>query len=272
VEVSFSQLYIEAGANLPFSHVFQRYISNETTAAVRPSPQFAKRYGPGFNLGFNISAKRGLKDNEIAGPSVMKKAKEIEYTIFLPFDVVERQPEPARSALEFLFAGVCSVLGSLHIDATTLRENKESLIRQICSDPTMFMADNDLKAALGFTPRFEVLPEQSHYIHSSTEEMKHQLILQIPARSKADYRRFAPIEAELARALGKNHHIDGYDFGSGTMNFFIFTRDPSSAFALAKHVFDKRGLLPVLKAATMKDEEEDFTVLWPNGFCGEFTY
>jgi hypothetical protein len=107
------------------------------TALVKPSPKFIKKYGREFELMFNVSAKRGIRENEIRGPSVFRKTKDVEYTIFLPFDVIMRDAEAPKSALRFLLEGVCTVFDLLEISKSRLLERQDELINGICSDPTM---------------------------------------------------------------------------------------------------------------------------------------
>jgi hypothetical protein len=107
------------------------------TALVEPSAKFTNAYGRDFELTFNISAKQGLADNEIKGPTVFKKTKDVEYTVFLPFDVIIRQVDAPKHALTFLLKGVCDVFASLDIDNAKVLRKRQSLVEGICSDPTM---------------------------------------------------------------------------------------------------------------------------------------
>jgi hypothetical protein len=155
MKVHFGQVYIHPGVAFPFSHYFQLYLSREITNLVSASAKFVKKYGSGFELMFNISAKRHLQDNEIKGPTVFKKTKDVEYSIFLPFDVILSSSDVLRSALEFLLRGVCSVLVSQGIDTARIIEKQESLIDHVRSDPTMFgsaLMDNKLFGETGMKP------------------------------------------------------------------------------------------------------------------------
>src|SRR5262249_42555215 len=137
MKVWFGQFYIEAGAVFPFSHHFQRRLSHEITALVQPSPKFTETYGADFEVMFRISAKHDLDDNEVRGPTVFKKKKDIEYTVFLPFDKIMNHADAPRHVLVFLFRGVYDVFDKLEIDKTNLLEAEQSLIGAICSDPAM---------------------------------------------------------------------------------------------------------------------------------------
>ena len=138
MKVYFSQIYIRPGVSFPFSHNFQKCMSKEVTAVTVPSAMFIEKYGRDFDLIFRMSAKNSIRDNEIRGPTVFKKEKQIEYSIFLPYDVIANQPNPERSALEFLLSGVRCVFDLLGIDATKLVERQRSIAEKICSDPKMF--------------------------------------------------------------------------------------------------------------------------------------
>jgi hypothetical protein len=133
-----AQVYIEVGVNFPFSHKFQKWISGALTEIIRPSPLYIKRYGPDFDLMFRMSAKAKLVDSEVAGPTVFKKTKDVEYTIFLPYDVIDVSDNRYACALDYLFRAISLVLQSLEIDTLALEENAPKFIETICSDPAMF--------------------------------------------------------------------------------------------------------------------------------------
>jgi hypothetical protein len=92
---------------------------------------------------FKISAKKNLQENDVRGPGVYKKTKDVEYTVFLPFDVIAGHPDVSRHALRYLLSGVRAVFERLEIDAAKVAEKQEFLIEGICSDPTMFRAKDE---------------------------------------------------------------------------------------------------------------------------------
>jgi hypothetical protein len=137
MNVYFTQIYIEPGVRFPFSHHFQRYLSKEITALVSPSPLFLARYGSDFRLHFNVSAKPIILECEIRGPSVFRKTKDVEFTVFLPFDVIARDSNVLRSALNHLLGGVYSVLERLGIDAGRISANQDGIVNEILSNAIM---------------------------------------------------------------------------------------------------------------------------------------
>lgn len=138
MKVSFGQIYIEPGVSFPWSWKFQSYLSSAITETISPSEYFAGKYGSDWSLHFWISAKRNLASNEICGPSVFRKAKDVEFTVFIPFDKVPSGAAFAKPAAEFLLAGVREVLERLSIDTTRLQREAASIVMHVCTSPEMF--------------------------------------------------------------------------------------------------------------------------------------
>ena len=143
MKVGFVQAYMQQGAEFPFTCDFQRFLSAEVTSATIASEEYQEKYGEDCTLRFYISAKHDLHDNEVRGPSVFRKTKDIEYTIFLPFSVIMRRNDPRRAALNFLFQGIYKVFEKLRIDSTNVRMREEEWTRFICSAPEMFESEAD---------------------------------------------------------------------------------------------------------------------------------
>ena len=129
---------MEVGATFPFSIAFQQRLSKEVTALVEPSDEFGEKFGPDWNLMFRISAKRLIPSLEIRGPSAFRKTKDVEFSLFLPFDVLQRELDVERAAMRVILAGVCEVFSKLGIATAKVEEKKESLIDRLCSDTAMF--------------------------------------------------------------------------------------------------------------------------------------
>jgi hypothetical protein len=85
MNIFFGQIYIEPGITFPFSHKFQKLISEEVTKNTSPSAYFKNLYGGDWDLIFRISAKQEIDNLEIRGPTKFKKDCDVEYTLFLPY-------------------------------------------------------------------------------------------------------------------------------------------------------------------------------------------
>lgn len=89
------------------------------------------------------------------------------------------------------------------------------------------------------------------------------LVLQWAASSIDDYDVLVEVENSLLKALPITCDVDGHDFGAGEGNIFILTTEPMSAFEAVRHVLEKWGLLGTVRAAYRREENDDFTILWP---------
>jgi hypothetical protein len=103
---------------------------------------------------------------------------------------------------------------------------------------------------------------------------EYQLVLQLPEDCPLTSLDF---EDEIAEAVGnprgdegQRHFVDGNSFGGGTIEFFIHTNDPIAAFGLVSPLLQSAGLLDMVTAGYRRFEEDEFTVVWPIGFRGEF--
>ena len=101
--------------------------------------------------------------------------------------------------------------------------------------------------------------------------MNYQLVIQFPiADTAADYfDRLIRIENELGIILKDNHIVVGHDLGTEDMNIIIHTDDPDEAFALANNALSEKDLETIL-VAYREMEGEEYFVLWPENFSGEF--
>lgn len=139
-----SQVWLDDRVSYNFSHIFQRRMHEELTRLVRPSEKFIQQYDEDFELMFNLSSKPrkpNMLENEILGPTVFAKDKDVEYTIFLPFNfkwISKPLDQNIRHfALENLFSGIFDVLIRYEIDVSMLKQEKNRIISEVLSDPEM---------------------------------------------------------------------------------------------------------------------------------------
>jgi hypothetical protein len=136
-----SQIYPEAGVSYPFNHRFQKYLSDLVSAKVETSKKFADLYGPEYDLIFRMSAKEGLAKPEIKGPTVFKRDKDVEYTVFLPFDrSVEMDAKTLSRALDFLLTSMIEILKELEMTTTGLSTELSAIVDRILGDAKMIDA------------------------------------------------------------------------------------------------------------------------------------
>ncbi len=139
MNVYVSQMYVEVGAVYPFSVHFQRYLGEELSKRVPSSDAFVSRYGIDFDLIFRMSAKSNISVAEIKGPTIFKKDKDIEFTIFLPFNKEgPLRPGVYRRALVQLMGQIAEVLIRLGLDVSQLTQDSDAIIDSILDNPKMF--------------------------------------------------------------------------------------------------------------------------------------
>jgi len=138
MNIFFSQVYIRPGIDYPFSHLFQKWFSARISELVQPSSQFIKSYGLNYDLIFRISAKTEILKPEIKGPTVFKRNRDVEFTIFLPHNGTKPSGRSEYAdVLNHLLDGVVVVLNSLDISTSQLIEKSSNLIESVVNDPTM---------------------------------------------------------------------------------------------------------------------------------------
>ena len=141
MRVFVGQIYIRPGIDFPFSHHMQSWLSEQLTALASPGPAFLKSYEKTFDLMIRVSAKTEIGENEIKGPTVFKKDKDVEYTVFLPFDAIRAAGARGRRlAAERLLDGVTAVFVRAGVEASDLPARRDDLIEQLSTDDQMLDA------------------------------------------------------------------------------------------------------------------------------------
>lgn len=137
MKISVGQIYIKPGVSFPFSHRMQIWLAGELSSAANDSAEFMKKYGTDFNLVVRISADTQISAPQIKGPTIFKRDRDVEFTVFLPFDTIASAADGCRAALEHLVTGIRSVFQQAGIDPGTLDEKRAFIIEHICAEPTM---------------------------------------------------------------------------------------------------------------------------------------
>lgn len=133
-----SQFYTEAGASYPFKPRFQKFLSEKLSAIVPISPEFAEKYGNDFDLMFRLGAKSEYVSPVIKGPTVFKRDRDVEYTIFLPFN----RSKPLDAAVlservQQLLECVAKVFDDLGMSTGRLRLEIKDIVDSILNDKEM---------------------------------------------------------------------------------------------------------------------------------------
>lgn len=139
MKIFIGQIYIKPGICYPFSFHFQKWLATELTKCVVPSEPFKLSYPGGFDLGFRISAKTDIDQPEIKGPTVFKRDKKIEFTIFLPFlEPTGNNQKDYREIMHMILGSIISTLITLKIETKTIESIVPDIIEHFLSTPAMF--------------------------------------------------------------------------------------------------------------------------------------
>jgi len=148
MKIFVGQIYIEPEASYPFSHQFQIWFGQELTKRVQASQRFRQTYSDDFDLIFCVSAKTKITEPEIKGPTVFKRDKDVEFTVFLPHDGRERaRPSEYRQPLKLLLDSIVTVLQGLGMDASRVMEDSPALIEYVTSNPEMIKRHKPLASS-----------------------------------------------------------------------------------------------------------------------------
>jgi hypothetical protein len=98
----------------------------------------------------------------------------------------------------------------------------------------------------------------------------YQLVLQFPAHV-VNYDELIAIEDELLEVVAPPAEVDGHDFGSGEGSIFILTDSPEATFDAVLPVLRELSRDRDATVAYRAVQGEQYTVLWPKGFKGEFS-
>jgi hypothetical protein len=138
MRVFVGQIYIKPGVSFPFSHAMQAWLSEQLTELASPSAAFVKQYGSSFDVMLRISAQTAATETELKGPTAFKADKDVEYTVFLPFDTIRAAGGAGRQlAAELLLSAVADAFDRLKVEAPDLSGRRQDLVRRLTDDEEM---------------------------------------------------------------------------------------------------------------------------------------
>ncbi len=140
MDIVLSQFYIEAGANFPFTHVFQQKISREISKLVETTEEFTSKYGADFTIIIRISAKTLIDAIEFRGPTIFKRDKDVEYTMFLPYTPLANEVANSGSyeaPFHNILEGAAECPERLGLECSKLRAEFSGITRRFLDDKTI---------------------------------------------------------------------------------------------------------------------------------------
>jgi hypothetical protein len=87
---------------------------------------FFEKYQSDFSLGFYISLKKGTEKLTIFGPSISKKMKIVDFSVFLPDEIKD-----LNHYIDLAFEGFGIVLAKFKVDESEILEMKNECKREL---------------------------------------------------------------------------------------------------------------------------------------------
>lgn len=141
MKIFIGQIYIKVGVAFPFSLRFQKWLGDALSERVGVSEQFSNEFGPSFGLGLRISAKENIDQPEIKGPTMFKRDKKVEFTIFLPHRPSDyHDPKVASLLVEQILQSAVLILQQLGLDTVNVVGDKHHLRTEFLSTPGLLDA------------------------------------------------------------------------------------------------------------------------------------
>lgn len=92
---------------------------------------------------------------------------------------------------------------------------------------------------------------------------RRQLVIQFPDTFFTTFDEMIDFEDRLIGWMSKNTEVDGHDFGSGTINFFLYTVFPEAAFRIVRSKIATRKMEAKMRVAHRSIDNLIWTELWP---------
>lgn len=93
--------------------------------------------------------------------------------------------------------------------------------------------------------------------------MQYQVVFQFPEVFFETHEDLIGFESKLTESLPKTCDIDGYDTGSGTTNFFVYTDSPLAALKHFRTYLGTNKVEKNLRVSYREVEGEAYTNVWP---------
>lgn len=109
-------IFPEVGVDFPISFKVNQFLLDKLIADLPKECQRVEVDGKPFSLGVVISTRKNKTDLSIQGPSVSRKHKMVDYTIWIPFQKVIKSSNVLKTYLDYISEGIVLVFEELNYD------------------------------------------------------------------------------------------------------------------------------------------------------------
>ena len=93
--------------------------------------------------------------------------------------------------------------------------------------------------------------------------MQFQVVFQFPETYFTKHSEVAQFEGKLADSMPKTCEVDGFDAGSGTVNFFVHTDSPLAALKNFRNYLGTNKVEKNLRVSYRDVDGDTYTNIWP---------
>jgi hypothetical protein len=128
-----SYIDLSVGLRNPFNNLTHQIVVRNLRERFLGWKGFFDKYEE-YSLGFIVATQKGTGKLSVKGPSISRKMKVVDFSIFLPDHVAELLPTSTDNVLSYLdavFAGISSALDQYGIKESEIEVIREKSKREI---------------------------------------------------------------------------------------------------------------------------------------------
>ena len=114
-----------------------------------------------------------------------------------------------------------------------------------------------------FTQLQPLLQDRSPDAHTPHPDHLYQVVIQFPATFFPDQTSIEAFGERIAECMPRTHEYDGYDTGSGTTNFIIYSNTPNAVLANFRKYIGTNKVEKKVRIAYRSVDADVWTNLWP---------
>ena len=117
-----------------------------------------------------------------------------------------------------------------------------------------------------------LLQDRTSKTPNTPSDHQYQIVIQFPESFFADTAAILAFEEKLSSSMPRTQSYDGYDSGSGTINFFIYSNTPNAVLANFRKYLGTNKVEKKVRIAYRDVTADTFTNLWPKRDIRVFDY
>ena len=114
-----------------------------------------------------------------------------------------------------------------------------------------------------FTQLQPLLQDRSPDAHTPHPDHLYQVVIQFPSTFFPDQTSIEAFGERIAECMPRTHEYDGYDTGSGTTNFIIYSNTPNAVLANFRKYIGTNKVEKKVRIAYRSVDADVWTNLWP---------